>query len=255
MKEKLLEGKVALVTASAGAGIGNAVARLFAQEGAQVVVSDAHARRTQEAAEALSKEIGREIPGYELDVSNEEMAGAVVKDVQQRYGRIDILFNNAGINKLVPIWEMPAETWDFVMGITLRGQFLMTRAVLPKMIENKFGRIVNVASVAGYSGSTGGEAHYSAAKAGVMGFTRAVAAETAKHGVRVNAIAPGLIYNPFLERIYPPEFFERARASAPMGRVGEPPDIAKVALFLVSELSDYVTGEVLTVAGGTYMHA
>ncbi len=251
----LLDGKVAIVTAAAGAGIGQAIARLFAREGAEVVVTDAHARRVKETAEAMSAEYGRTVLGLEVDVRNEEQVRNMVAQTLERYGHIDILVNNAGINRLSPVWEMDDETWELVIGVNLTGTFRCTRAVLPHMIERRQGSIVNLASVAGWMGSNEGEAHYCAAKAGVMGFTRAVAAEVGKYGIRVNAIAPGLIYNPFLERIYPKDFFEGFAQRVPLKRVGEPPDVAKLALFLASDQSSYITGEVICISGGFYMKA
>lgn len=252
---RLLEGQVALVTAGAGAGIGQATARRFLEEGATVVLTDAHARRVQEVARALSEEFGREVTGRQLDVTDEAQVRSVVEETLAAHGRIDVLFNNAGINKLEPVWEMSTATWRLVLDVCLTGTFYMIRAVLPSMMAQRSGRIVNVASVAGWAGSSGGECHYAAAKAGVMGLTRAVASEVARHGIRVNAIAPSLIYNEFLERIYPKEFFERARARTPLGRVGEPLDVANVAVFLASGQSAYITGETLCVAGGTVFHA
>ena len=251
----LLEGKVAIVTAAAGAGIGQATARRFAQEGAQVVVSDAHGRRIQEVAEAMSRDYGREIIGLEVDVTRRDRVEAMVQTALDRFGRVDILFNNAGINKLQPVWEMDDENWNLIIGVNLTGTFYCTRAVLPTMIEQRSGAIVSMASIAGWIGSDEGEAHYCAAKAGVMGLTRAVAAEVAKYGIRVNAIAPGLIYNPFLERVYPKQFFEAFARRVPLGRVGEPQDVADLALFLVSDQSRYITGEVFPISGGFYMHA
>ena len=249
----LLDGKVAIVTAAAGAGIGQAAARRFAQEGARVVISDAHARRVQEVAEAMSREYGSEVPALAVDVRDTEQVRGLVEATLKRFGQVDILMNNAGINRLVPVWEMDEETWRLVIDVNLTGTFHCTRAVLPHMIERKGGAIVNMASVVGWFGSSDGEAHYAAAKAAVMGFTRAVAAEVGPYGIRVNAIAPGLIYNEFLERIYPKEFFERFVSRVPLGRAGEPPDIADVALFLASDLSRYVTGEVICVSGGAFM--
>ena len=139
-----------------------------------------------------------------------------------KFGRIDILFNNAGINKLEPIWEIKDETWDLVMNVCLRGTMWTMRAAIPHMIKQGKGAIVNMASAAGWIASSGGEAPYSAAKAGVMGLTRAAAGELAGKGIRVNAIAPSVIYNEFLERIYPKSMFEGAKKRNPMGRLGEP---------------------------------
>ena len=249
----LLDGKVAIVTAAAGAGIGQGTARRFAEEGAQVVVSDAHERRVKELAETMSKEYGREVVGLAVDVRDSGQVNAMVEATLKRFGQIDILMNNAGVNKLSPVWEMDDETWRLVIDVSLTGTFHCTRAVLPSMIERKSGSIISMASVAGWSGSGDGESHYAAAKAGVMGFTRAVAAEAGPHGVRINAIAPGLVYNEFLERIYPKEFFERFAKRVPLGRVGEPADVADLALFLASDQSRYITGEVINISGGAFM--
>lgn len=251
----LLEGKVAIVTAAAGAGIGQATARRFAQEGAQLIISDAHARRVQEVAAAMSKDYGREVIALEVDVTRRDQVEAMAQTALNRYGRIDILFNNAGINRLQPVWEMEDDNWNQILAVNLTGTFYCTRAVLPTLIQQRSGSIISMASIAGWIGSDEGEAHYCAAKAGVMAFTRAVAAEVAKHGIRVNAIAPGLIYNPFLERIYPKEFFAAFAKRVPLGRVGEPADIADLALFLASDLSRYITGEVICISGGFYMRA
>lgn len=251
----MLDGRVAVVTAAAGKGIGQATARRFAEEGAEVVVTDAHARRVKEVAEAMSADYGREVLGIEIDVTQPDQTKAMVEATLDRHGKIDILVNNAGINKLSPVWEMDDETWSLVIGVNLTGTFNSSRAVLPHMIERQTGAIVSMASVAGWEGSGQGEAHYAAAKAGIMGFTRAVAAEVARFGIRVNAIAPGLIYNEFLDRIYPKEFFENFARRVPLGRVGEPADIANLMLFLVSDQSSYITGEVLCVSGGIHMKA
>jgi len=251
----LLEGKVAIVTAAAGAGIGQATARRFAEEGARLVVSDAHAKRAQEIAEAISRDHGREVLGLEVDVRNVDQVNRMAQVALEEFGQIDILMNNAGINKLSPVWEMDDETWQLVIDVNLTGTFNCTRAVLPHMIERGSGAIVNMSSSAGWLGSRDGESHYCAAKAGVMAFTRAVAAEVGRRGVRVNAIAPGLIYNEFLSRIYPADFFERAKRGVPLGRLGEPPDVADLALFLASDMSRYITGEVICISGGAIMKA
>ncbi len=246
----LLDGKVAIVTAAAGAGIGQASARRFAQEGAQVVVSDAHTRRVQEVAESMSRDYGREVIGLAVDVRDVAQVRSMVDAALDKFGQIDVLMNNAGINKLSPVWEMDDETWRLVIDVNLTGTFNCIRAVLPHMIERKSGAIISMASVAGWIGSNDGEAHYCAAKAGVMALTRATAAEAGKHGIRANAIAPGLIYNEFLERIYPKEFFEAFTRRVPLGRVGEPSDVADLALFLASDMSRYITGEVVCISGG-----
>ncbi len=247
----LLRDRVAIVTAAAGAGIGRAVATRFLEEGAQVVVTDAHPRRTLDTAAELGKRFGREVLGIPLDVTQRSQVEDAVTKAVAKFGRVDILFNNAGINKLEPIWECKDETWDLVMNVCLRGTFWTMRAVLPHMIRQGKGAIVNMASAAGWIAASDGEAPYSAAKAGVMGLTRAAAAEVAGKGIRVNAIAPSVIYNEFLERIYPPQMFEAAKRRNPMGRLGEPLDVANLALFLASDMSSYITGEVVSISGGS----
>ena len=249
----LLDNKIAIVTAAAGAGIGQASARRMAEEGARVVVTDVHARRVQEVAQSMTSDFGYEVLGLTVDVRNVDDVRGMVDATIERHGRVDILMNNAGFNKLSPVWEMDDETWKSVIDVNLTGTFHCIRAVLPHMIGQKSGAIVSMASMAGWVGSSDGEAHYSAAKAGVMGLTRAVAAEVGKHGIRVNAISPSLIYNEFLERIYPKEFFERFAKRVPLGRVGEPSDIADLVLFLASDMSRYITGEVVSISGGSVM--
>jgi 3-oxoacyl-[acyl-carrier protein] reductase len=248
-----LDGQVAIVTAAAGTGIGQAVARRFVQEGAEVVISDAHARRVEELAEAMSRESGRHIVGLEANVTSTAQVQRMVDTALEKHGKIDILVNNAGINRLQPVWEMSDETWDLVIGVNLTGTFYCTRAVLPHMIERGSGKIINLSSSVGWMASSGGEAHYSAAKAGIMAFTRAVAAEVAGKGIRVNAIAPGLIYNEFLKRVYPPEFFESWQRGTLLGRLGTPEDIANLALFMATDQSSYITGEVICITGGAYV--
>ncbi|MCF7550797.1 SDR family NAD(P)-dependent oxidoreductase [Pseudonocardia sp. WMMC193] len=250
-----LQSKVAIVTGAAGAGIGQAVARRYAAEGAKVVVTDAHASRPAEVAKDIEATSGAETLGMTVDVRDAGQIAEMVSAALDRWGRVDVLHNNVGINKLAPIWEMDDETWDFVNDICLKAAFRTMRAVLPAMMEQGSGSIVNMASVAGYIGSTQGEAAYCAAKAGVMGLTRAAAAELGPKGVRVNAIAPGLIWNPFLERIYPPGELQKLVEPAALGRAGQPEEVAALSLFLASDESRYITGEVHTISGGMYYKA
>jgi 3-oxoacyl-[acyl-carrier protein] reductase len=247
----LLQDKVAFITAGAGAGIGHAVATRFLEEGAQVVITDAHPKRTGELAAELSKQFDRDVLGIVVDVTQRKQVDDAVAKAIDKFGRIDVLFNNAGINKLEPIWECKDETWDLVMNVCLRGTFWTMRAVIPHMIKQGKGAIVNMASAAGWIAASDGEAPYCAAKAGVMGLTRAASGELADKGIRVNAIAPSVIYNQFLERIYPAGMFEAAKKRNPMKRLGEPSEVANLALFLASEMSSYITGEVISISGGS----
>ncbi len=244
-----LEGKVAIVTACAGAGIGQAAIRAFAQEGASVVVSDSHERRTGEVAEALKSE-GYKAIGVVCDVTNRDQVDNMVKQTLEEFGRIDILVNNAGVNRMQQVHEISDETWDLVMNTCLKATFYCTRAVLPIMIQQNYGRIVNISSIAGWTGSNQGEAPYCAAKAGVMTFTRCVALETAKYDVTCNAIAPGFVPNPFLEKIYPKETLEVLATQIPKGRGATPQEIANAIMFLVSDEASYITGETIAVSGG-----
>ncbi|PSR23747.1 MAG: short chain dehydrogenase [Sulfobacillus acidophilus] len=250
-----LRGKVAIVTAAAGAGIGHAVAHKLLKAGADVMLTDSHPRRSFEVAQALSQEFSREVPACQVDVTKQEQIESAVKTTMEHFGHIDILCNVAGINKLEPIWSVSEETWRFVMNVCLDGTFRFIRTVLPHMLPRQQGAIVNISSADGWIGSSEGEAAYCAAKAGVMGLTRAAAAEVGKYNIRVNAIAPGLIYNAYLEKIYPKEFFTETERLIPLGRVGTPEEVADLVCFLVSEEARYITGEVIAITGGRYMHA
>lgn len=247
-----LKDQVAIITGAAGAGIGQATARRFAQEGAQIVVSDTHPRRTDEVAEQIGSEYGVKTLGVICDVLAREQVEALVQQTLDTFGRVDILVNNAGRNILSPLAEMTDEQWDTVINVCLRGTFYCCRAVLKPMMEQNRGNIVSLSSVAGLRGSEQ-QAHYCAAKAGIIGLTRTLALEVAAHNIRVNAIAPGLIYNDFLRRIYPDDFFDKAARSIPLGRMGQPTDIANAILYLVSDEGSYMTGQTLSVNGGTFM--
>ncbi len=244
-----LDGKVAIVTASAGAGIGQGTIRVLAIEGARVVVSDAHERRTGEVAEALKSE-GYQAIGIPCDVTNREQVEDMVRRTLEEWGRIDILVNNAGINRPGPVNEMSDEDWELVIDTNLKGTFYCTRAVLPTMINQNYGRIVNISSIAGWATASRDEAAYCAAKAGIMAFTRCVALETAKYDITVNAIAPGFVPNPFLEKVYSKERLEWRLSTIPKGRGGTPEEIGNVILFLVSDEGSYITGETITASGG-----
>ena len=243
--------RVALVTAAAGAGIGAAVARRLARDGLDVVVTDAHQRRCGEFAGALADEIGREVSAHHLDVTDHEQVRAVMSEVAATKGGLDVLVNNAGWSKIEPVAEMSLDTWQRCLDVDLTGTFVCMRYALEAMIAGGGGSIVNISSIAAWEMSTEHGAAYSAAKAGVLALTRVAAAENAVHGVRVNAVAPGLIYNDFLRKIYPQEFFDSYLSDkAFLDRLGRPDDIASMVSFLASDEASYVTGEVFTVSGG-----
>jgi len=247
-----LKDKVIIVTGGAGAGIGQTSARRFAAEGAKIVVSDTHEKRTMAAADAIQTEFGVDAIGALCDVTKQDQVDGLVAAALDRFGRIDGLLNNAGINVLTDCVDMTDEQWDLVLDVCLKGTFRCVRAVLPTMIAQKGGAVVSLSSTAGLSGSPH-QAHYSAAKAGIVSFSKAVAHEVAEHGIRLNCIAPGLIMNPFLQRIYPADQLEAHLADIPLPRKGEPADIANTALFLLSDEGSYLTGQTLCVSGGSTM--
>ena len=248
--------KVAMITAAAGSGIGAAIARQLAQDGMDIVVTDAHERRCKEYAGKWSEEFGREFLALPLDVTDYDSVSEVVNSVIESHGRLDVLVNNAGWNKIEPVAEMTRETWLHSINVDLNGTFNCMRHALPHMIKGGGGVIVNISSIAAWETSTEHGAAYSAAKAGIHALTRVAAAENGKHGIRVNAVAPGLIYNDFLRKIYPDEFFEGyVENRSLVGRVGQPQDIANIVSFLVSDKAGYINGEVYGVSGGVYPHA
>ena len=252
----MADRKVAVVTAAAGAGIGAAIAHQLAADGLDVVVTDSHERRCGEYAERLSAEFGRDFIARTLDVTDYGAVQRVLDEVAELRGSLDVLVNNAGWSKIEPVAEMSRETWLRCIDVDLNGTFNCMRHSLPHMIRKGGGAIVNISSIAAWETSTEHGAAYSAAKSGIHALTRVAAAENGKHGVRVNAVAPGLIYNAFLRKIYPDEFFDGyAENRSLVGRVGEPADIASLVSFLVSDKSGYITGEVYGVSGGVYPHA
>jgi 3-oxoacyl-[acyl-carrier protein] reductase len=248
-----LKDRVAIVTAAAGAGIGQAMARMMAREGAKIIVTDMHGERTRAVAQTIHDEFNVETMGIQCDVTSLNDVKDVVKSVLERFGRVDILFNNAGTNRPARIVDMTDETWELVINTSLKGTFYFSREVLPAMMEQKNGRIVNITSVAGFRGLEGGHAHYAAAKAGVMAFTRCLAMEAAPFCITANTIAPSFIFNEFIPSIYPQGEIERMYAEIPYPRKGTPEDIANTALFLVSDEGEYITGQTICVTGGSWM--
>ena len=243
--------QVAMVTAAAGAGIGAAIARRLARDGFDVVITDAHERRCEELAGALAEEHGRDFLSISLDVTDHDGVGAAIGQIVEERGRLDVLVNNAGWSVITPVAEMDLADWQRCLDVDLTGSFSCMRHALPHMITAGSGSVVNITSIAAWEMTTEHGAAYSAAKAGLLALTRVAAAENGQHGVRVNAVAPGLIYNDFLTKIYPAEFFDGyANDRSLVGRVGEPDDVANLVSFLVSDQASYITGEVYTVAGG-----
>ncbi len=243
----LLDGKTVLLTAAAGTGIGFAAARRCAEEGARVMLSDAHERRLAEAAAELEKRTGVRTSFQACDVTREAEVRALAEAAVRELGHVDVLVNNAGLGGYAPLVEMTDEQWHEVLDVTLTGTFRMTRAILPHMLERRSGAIVNNASVLGWRAQAG-QSHYAAAKAGVMAFTRCVALEAAEAGVRVNAVAPSLAMHPFLAKVTPAGLLEELVAREAFGRAAEPFEVANVIVFLASDYASYLTGEVVSVS-------
>jgi 3-oxoacyl-[acyl-carrier protein] reductase len=243
----LLEGKTVVVTAAAGTGIGFATARRAAQEGATVVVSDHHERRLGEAAEQLGELTGRSPLAVVCDVTREDQVQALVDRAVNEHGGVDVFVNNAGLGGTAALVDMTDEEWDVVIDVTLKGTFRCTRAALRHMIDRERGVIVNNASVLGWRAQAG-QAHYAAAKAGVMALTRCAAIEAAAHGIRVNAVAPSLAMHPFLAKVTSDELLAELETREAFGRAAEPWEVANVIIFLASDYSSYMTGEVVAVS-------
>ncbi len=243
----LLAGKNVLVTAAAGTGIGFATAKRCLEEGARVLVSDIHERRLGEAVERLAEVAGAPPPSRLCNVREEEGVQALIAGAIEELGHVDVLVNNAGLGGTANVVEMTDAQWYDVLEITLTGTFRMTRAMLPHMIERGAGVIVNNASVLGWRAQKG-QAHYAAAKAGVMALTRCSALEAAEHGVRINAVAPSLATHPFLAKVTPQELLDELEAREAFGRGAEVWEVANVIVFLASGYSSYMTGEVVSVS-------
>jgi 3-oxoacyl-[acyl-carrier protein] reductase len=243
----LLDGKVVVVTAAAGTGIGFAAAKRCAEEGAVVVISDAHERRLGEAAAELATVAGSIPLAVPCDVTVEDQVQRLYDAALAEHGRIDVAVNNAGLGGNAPIVDMTDEQWSKVLDVTLTGTFRCTRAVLRHMYAQGSGVVVNNASVLGWRAQAD-QAHYAAAKAGVMALTRCAAVEAAPHGVRINAVAPSLALHPFLNRVFPDEELERLRQAELFGRSAETWEVANVMVFLASDYSSYLSGEIISVS-------
>lgn len=250
MMEKMLDGKAALVTGGSR-GIGAAIALDLAGNGADVAFT--YSTRKDAAEEVLRKvkSTGKKSMAIQADVSNFQEAQQVVQQVLQEFGHLEILVNNAGINRDAVVWKMTEEEWDAVIGTDLKGCFNYTRAVAPLFKEKQGGRIVNIVSINALRGKFG-QANYSAAKAGVIALTKSVAREMGKFGVTVNAVAPGLIETDMV-REAPESVREKALSEIVLGRLGQPEDVAYLVSFLCSERARHITGEVIKVDGGQYI--
>ncbi len=251
----LLDGKVAIVTGS-GRGIGKGIAEKLASEGANIVVVDIDEVTAQETAKELEG-MGVQAIACKVNVANRESVQEMVKATLDKWGKIDILVNNAGITRDSMLSKMTDDQWDLVMDVNLKGVFYCTQEVIKYMVEKaqegakSNGKIVNISSTVGKSGNIG-QTNYCASKAGVVGFTKALAKEYARHAIQANAIQPGFISTPMTDKI-PEKVVQKFIAQIPLARMGMPEDIANAVLFLSSVMSDYITGMVVEVTGGLNM--
>ena len=244
-----LDGKVAIVTGAAR-GIGQAIAVRLASAGADLALCDLDASWLTETAGHVTS-LGRRAECFAVDVSKGEAVSGVVAEVEKAFGRIDILVNNAGITKDMFLMRMSEADWDAVLTVNLKGAFLFTKAVSRTMMRQRSGAIVNVASIIGLIGNAG-QCNYAASKAGLIALTKSVAKELASRNIRANAVAPGYIQTKMTEKL-PEDIKQKMLDLIPLGRFGLPEDVAKVVLFLASDASAYVTGQVVTVCGGMVM--
>jgi acetoacetyl-CoA reductase len=245
-----LKNRVALVTGGSK-GIGKAICRQLAEHHARIACVYGHDRQAAEAMEREFLEQGCEGKVYQCDVTEPEQVAAMVDRVAKDFGTLDILVNNAGITSDKTVLKMEIADWHKVLRTDLSSCFYLSRAVLPHMLVQKFGRIINISSVIGLSGNIG-QANYASAKAGLFGFTKALALETARKGITVNAVAPGFVRTEMTEKI-PPEVIEKILDHIPMRRFAEPHEISRVVLFLAQEESAYITGQIYGINGGLYM--
>lgn len=244
--------KVAIVTGG-GRGIGEAISQKLAKEGAKVAVADLDEQSAAETAESIRKQNGEAIP-VKVDVTNLARVEAIVEQVQKTYGRIDVLVNNAGWDKVEPFLKNSPEDWDKVISINLKGVIHTTRAVLPIMIDQGYGKVVNIGSDAGRVGSSG-EAVYSATKGGIIAFSKTMAREMAKHQINVNVVCPGPANTQLFQKVVEdnPKLGSALERAIPFRRLAEPADIANAVCYFASDEASYVTGQTLSVSGGLTM--
>ena len=245
-----LEGHTALVTGAAR-GIGKAIAKTLAERGANIVVVDLRMDLAEESAQEISAETGREVIALEADVSSQESVKAMMKKALAKFGKIDILVNNAGVTRDGLIMRMKEADWDMVLDINLKGAFNCAQALARPMMKQRYGRIINITSVSGITGQAG-QTNYSSSKAGLIGFTKALAKELGSRNITVNAVAPGFIETVLTDNL-PDEIKEFSMKMTPMARFGKPEDIANAVAFLAAEESSFITGVTLQVDGGMVM--
>ncbi len=248
-----LDGRIALVT-GAGQGIGQAVALELARRGATLCINDLDAPRTEATIAAIT-EAGGTAAAFPADVSSFEAAGAMLKAVVKAYGKIDILVNNAGTTRDNLLMRMSEEEWDLIMRINLKSAFNCAKAAIRPMMRKRYGRIINMSSVSGIAGQLG-QTNYSASKAGLIGFTKALAREVASRNITVNAVAPGFVETPLtagLSAQMGEDALKQLEAAIPMGRWAEPKEVAYAVAFFCAEETGYITGQVLSVDGGMVM--
>ena len=249
-----LDGRVAIVTAG-GAGIGAATARRFAQEGATVVIADLSGRRAEEVTTGITAGGGTAV-WMKMDAADPEGVQATIKLALDTYGRLDVMFNNAGLAEMAPLDETSLESWNHVLAVTLTSTFLGMKYCLPVMRQQGKGAIVNTASISGIGGDYG-LSSYNAAKAGVINLTRSAAIENAKYNIRINCVCPGAINTraaQILGKERADEFRRLQAAAHPLGRMGEPEEIANTVLFLASDEASFITGAEIVVDGGVTAH-
>ncbi len=245
-----IKEKVSMVTGAAR-GIGRAIAEKLAEEGATVIITDINEEMALEAANDMANNFNVETFALRHDVSSEDSTQGVVDEIVKKYSRIDILINNAGITKDGNFMMMPKSSWDVVIAINLTGAFLCTKFVSKRMLRQRSGRIVNIASVSGIMGNTG-QANYAASKAGLIGLTKTTAKELATRGITVNAVAPGYIRSD-MTHVLSNDVLNKTTDMIPMKTYGSPEDVADAVLFFASNKAKYVTGQVLNVDGGIHM--
>lgn len=246
-----LENRTAIVT-GAGQGMGWSVAIALANRGARIIVNDIDSERTERAAADLRAR-GAEAIGVVASVTNPADVHDMAKQALNHFGSIDILVNNAGILHPTPVIDIPEDEWDAVIDVNLKGTFLCSQAVLAPMQHTGWGRIINFSSTAGKNVSTVGGAHYTAAKAGILGFTRHLAKEVAPHGITVNSVCPGLIDTEMVRNTIDEERIRAYEAGFPISRLGQPEEVAELVAFLASDRAAYITGASLDINGGDLM--